>query len=66
MPMNPELRTVTIARHIAQEEAADAYDALSDEILELREEVGALRREMAAIKRVVLEELERLREALAE
>lgn len=62
--MNPELRTLTIARHIAEEEAATAYDALSEEILDLREEVAGLRREMAALRRAVIEELEQLREAL--
>ncbi len=62
--MNPELRTVTIVRDIAEEEAADAYEALSEDIAELREEVGALRREIAALRRGVLEELERVKDLL--
>lgn len=37
--------TATLACDIAQEEAADACDALSNEVLELRKEVEALRRE---------------------
>ena len=67
----PELRTITIARDIAEEEAADAYEALSEEIQELRAEVAALRRlvtglleEMTALRRGMLDELVRLREAL--
>lgn len=63
--MNPDLRTVTIVRDIAEEEAATAYDALSVEVLELREKVEMLRREMQAIKRAVLEELVRIRNTLA-
>lgn len=63
--MTPELRAFTIARDIAEEEAADAYEALSEDVAELREEVGALRRDIAALRRGVLEELERVKEALA-
>lgn len=66
-----DLRTVTIARDIAEEEAATAYDALSEEILELREEVAVLRRRWAeqaafhtANYRAILKELERLRGTL--
>ncbi len=62
--MNPEFRTVTIARDIAEEEAATAYDALSEEILELREEVAGLRREILTLRCSVVAELERLRETL--
>lgn len=36
--MNPDLHTITIARDIAEEEAATAYEALSEEVQELREE----------------------------
>jgi len=74
----PYLLTVTIARDIAEEgsyerrlkggrtrRAAGAYEAVSEEILELREEVEVLRREVAALKRGVLEELERVKETLA-
>jgi len=62
--MSPDLRTVTIARDIAEEEAADAYDALFSEILDLREEVEALRRELGTLRRTMLVELNRLRDAL--
>lgn len=64
--MNPELRTVTIARDIAEEEAATAYDALSVDIAELHQHVLELQREIAALRRGILEELVRLREALAQ
>ena len=67
----PELRTITIARDIAEEEAATAYEALSEEILDLREEIAGLRRRFAeqaafnaAQYRGILAELERLRGAL--
>lgn len=66
-----DLRTVTIARDVAEEEAETAYDALSEEVQELRDEVAVLRcevvahrGELAAIERGILEELVRLREAL--
>lgn len=66
-----DLRTVTIARELAEEEAADAYDALSEDVLELREDVANLQRRMAeqaavhtANYRAILKELERLREGL--
>lgn len=56
----PELRTVTIA----EEEAATAYDALSEDVQELRDEVAGLRREIATLRRTVIEELERVKELL--
>lgn len=62
--MTVELRTAIIARDIAEEEAATAYDALSEDILELREEVAGLRREILTLRISLLAELERLREAL--
>lgn len=69
--VNSEFRTVTIAREIAEEEAADAYEALSAEIQELRDEIAEIRRRMAEAERShtanyrgILAELERLREAL--
>ncbi len=54
--MNPELRTVTIARDIAEEEAANAYDALSEEVQELRQEM--------VIERILLPALEHQAEEL--
>jgi len=62
--MTPDLRTITIARDIAAEEAATAYDAMSEEMLELRAEVAGLRREILTLRCGLLAELERLREAL--
>lgn len=66
-----DFRTLTIAREFAEEEAEDAYDALSEEMQELREEVAALRRRMAeqaafhsANYRAIMMELERLRGTL--
>jgi len=61
----PDLRTVTITRDIAEEEAADAYEALSEEIQELREEVVLLHMEIATLRRGVLEQLEQVKEALS-
>lgn len=63
--MSIDRRTAALARDIAEEEAADAYEALSEEIAELRDEVAGLRREIASLRRGVLGELERVREALA-
>ncbi len=67
-----DFRTVTIARDIAEEEAATAYDALSEEILELRHEIGMLRRLIneerawhGARYLRMLEELRKLRDALS-
>ena len=70
--MNSNLRNAaTIARDIAEEEAADAYEALSDEVQELREEIAILRsaveaqgRRLAVIERGILQELRRLLEEL--
>lgn len=66
-----DFRTVTIARDIAEEEAETAYEALSQEMQELREEVAGLRRRMteeaafhSANYRAILTELERLRGGL--
>lgn len=39
-------------------------DPMSEEIQDLRDEVAGLRRKMAALRRGVIEELDRLREAL--
>lgn len=49
--MTPELRTITIARELAEEEAATAYDTLSEEILDLRKEVARISCELAALER---------------